>query len=420
MTSTLNLTEVRESFPALKGEQVYLDNAGGSQTLGTVADKIHHYLLNTNVQLGASYLTGQKSTAIYNNSYEAASKYINAPSADHVVLGSSTTQLFRNVSLALSFSPGDELIISSIDHEANIAPWVSLAARQNLSIKWWHPNTTSSSATKNPKLLASDLSPLLSPKTRLVTCTHASNILGTIHDIKSISSLIHSYNSKILLAVDGVAYAPHRPIDVQELGVDFYSFSWYKVYGPHISMLYASPLALSLLESLGHFFNGSFTLQEKLGLAGSSYELVGGIEEVTRYLDGKWEGMEKQEGELQEKLLGWLNGNEWMTVWGERSVDTKVRVPTVSFTIEGWSSKEFVEAVEGETGGKFGFRWGSFYSVRLVGETLGLDWKDGVVRVSLVHYNTLEEVGELIEVFEKVLSRGKGTKGQIGDEVTIR
>ncbi|KAK3996328.1 pyridoxal phosphate-dependent transferase [Cladorrhinum sp. PSN332] len=415
MTTTLNLTEVRESFPALKGEQVYLDNAGGSQTLGAVADKIRDYLLNTNVQLGASYTTGQKSTTIYNKGYEAAAKYINA-TPDEIVLGSSTTQLFRNVSHALASSsssssfinPGDEIILSPVDHEANIAPWVSLAARLKLSIKWWHPNTTSN----NPKLVPSDLANLLTHKTRLVTCTHASNILGTIHDIKAISSTIRSFDNnqnKILLAVDGVAYAPHRPIDVKHLGVDFYAFSWYKVYGPHISMLYASPLALSRLESLGHYFNGSSSLQEKLALAGSSYELVTGIEAVTSYLDDgakKWEGIEKQEGELQGRLLGWLNGKgELITVWGERSADTAVRVPTVSFTIKGWASKEFVEAVEAETGGRFGFRWGSFYSVRLIGETMGLDWSDGVVRVSLVHYNTLEEVDALIEVFEKVLNR---------------
>ncbi|KAK4170393.1 pyridoxal phosphate-dependent transferase [Cladorrhinum sp. PSN259] len=407
MTSSLDLTTVRGSFPALKGEQIYLDNAGGSQTLGIVAEKIRDYLLNTNVQLGASYNTGKKSTTIYDEGYEAAAKYINA-SPDEVVLGSSTTQLFRNVSYALSsFQSGDEIVISAVDHEANIAPWVALAARSNLVLKWWHPNTSAPLSPENPKLLASDLSQLLSQKTRMVACTHASNILGTIHDIKAISSAIHSFNSNILLAVDGVAYAPHRPIDVKDLGVDFYSFSWYKVYGPHISMLYASPLALSKLESLGHYFNGSSSLEEKLALAGSSYELVAGIESVTSYLARKWEGIEAHEGELQARLLGRLNGREGITVWGERSTDTKLRVPTVSFTIKGWGSKEFVEAVETETGGKLGFRWGNFYSVRLVGERLGLNRIDGVVRVSLVHYNTLEEVDGLVEVFEKVLARGR-------------
>ena len=131
--------------------------------------------------------------------------------------------MFRNLSFALEYPEGSELIISSIDHEANIAPWVDLAARRKLTIKWWTPKTK-----ENPKLLASDLKELLTSKTVLVTCTHASNILGTIHDIKAIADAVHTIPGA-LLCVDAVAYAPHRQIDVKGLGVDFYSFSWYKV-----------------------------------------------------------------------------------------------------------------------------------------------------------------------------------------------
>ncbi|KAL2129790.1 hypothetical protein VTI74DRAFT_7304 [Chaetomium olivicolor] len=403
MTTSLNLDEVRGSFPALAGEQVYFDNAGGSQTLGAVADRIRDYLLNTNVQLGATYATGMKSTDRYAKGYAAAAKYINA-SRGEIVLGSSTTQLFRNVSYALQLQEGDELIVSAIDHEANIAPWVDLASRQNLILKWWKPSTSSLDSTTNPKLLPSDLPSLLTPKTRLVTCTHASNILGSIHDIKAIVSTVHAHSPHALVCVDAVAYAPHRKIDVKDLGVDLYSFSWYKVYGPHVSMLYASPRALSQLASLGHFFNPHETLENKLGLAGSSYELVHAIPAVGEYLEGKWEGVERQEGELQGVLLEWLNGRKGVTVWGERSADTGVRVPTVSFTVEGWNSKELVEAVERES--NFGFRWGSFYSVRLVKEVLGLP-EEGVVRVSMVHYNTVDEVKGLIKALERVLDGGR-------------
>ncbi|KAK4459092.1 pyridoxal phosphate-dependent transferase [Cladorrhinum samala] len=411
--ATFDITEVRASFPALNGEQVYLDNAGGSQTLKTVADRIRDYLLSTNVQLGASYSTGKKSTQIYNEGYAAAAAYVNA-SPSEIVLGSSTTQLFRNLSYALDFSPGDELILSPLDHEANIAPWIDLASRQNLTIKWWYHSSSSSSSssasssTSNPKLTPSSLTPLLSPKTRLVACTHASNILGTIHDVQSISSAIRSFDPRILFAVDAVAYAPHRAVDVKQLGVDFYSFSWYKVYGPHLSILYASPNGLAAVRSLGHHFNPDKTLQDKLGLAGASYELVSGVTEVTEYLRGKWDGIKQQEAELQGRLLGWLNGlagQGKVKVYGETSADAEVRVPTISFTVDGWKSRDFVEAVErDDVGRKFGFRWGSFYSVRLVGEVLGLDAVDGVVRVSLVHYNTVDELNELIGVFEKVLA----------------
>ncbi|OIW35593.1 aminotransferase class-V [Coniochaeta ligniaria NRRL 30616] len=402
MASELNMAEVRGSFPALNSDQVFFDNAGGSQALATVVDRIKDYLLNTNVQLGATYATGRKSTARYAEGYAAAAKYINA-SVDEIVLGSSTTQLYRNLSQTLTFSPGDEVIISAVDHEANIASWLDLARRQGLTVKWWKPPVST-----NPKLTPDNLRPLLTSKTRLVSLTHASNILGTIHDVKAIASLAHAVSPAALVCVDAVAYAPHRRIDVKELGVDAYSFSWYKVYGPHISMLYVSGEAQKGMASLGHYFNPHATLENKMGLAGASYELVYAVPAVVEYLnpeggESKWEGIVAQEGMLQEVLLGWARGRGDVTVYGEGSGDTALRVPTVSFRVRGWGSWELVEAVEGQTG--FGFRWGSFYSVRLVEEVLGLeDSRDGVVRVSMVHYNTVDEVRAFIAALEKVLA----------------
>lgn len=129
----------------------------------------------------------------------------------------------RNLAASLNFEADDEIILSEVDHESNIDPWLHYAATSGATIKWWSPADRS-----NPKLDTSTLEQLLSDKTRLVACTHASNILGTIHDIKAISDLVHQY-PHALLCVDGVAYAPHRAIDVQEIGADFYAFSWYKV-----------------------------------------------------------------------------------------------------------------------------------------------------------------------------------------------
>jgi len=143
--------------------------------------------------------------------------------------------MFRNLSVALKTEPGDEFVISKLDHEANIASWVQLAEWKGLTVKWWVPSKDTSS---NPKLVPEDLKKLLSPKTRLVTCTHTSNILGSITDIAPLAEVIHATSPRALFCVDAVAYAPHASIDVKALGVDFYSFSWYKVYGPHISMLY--------------------------------------------------------------------------------------------------------------------------------------------------------------------------------------
>ncbi|KAK1638224.1 aminotransferase class-V [Colletotrichum phormii] len=402
MASQIDIAAVRSKFPALSQDQVFFDNAGGSQTLGTVIESIRDYLTQSNVQLGASYKVGQKATASYGEGYQAGAKYINA-SPDEIVFGASTTQLFRNLSHTLTFSKGDEIVISAVDHEANIASWVDLAARQQLELKWWKP----ASAT-NPKLTAENLKPLLSDKTRLVTLTHASNILGTIHDVASVASLVHSSNPKGLVCVDGVAYAPHRPVDVKALGVDFYAFSWYKVYGPHTAMLYASRAAQDAhMRSLGHFFNPGESLEGKLGLAGGSYELVSAVPRVLEYLgtpDSEgWKGKVEQEEQLQATLLEYLNGRDDVTIYGETDAGTHRRVPTISFRVQGWGTKELVNAVE--NGSEFAFRWGHFYSYRLIKEILQLDPADGIIRVSMVHYNSLDEIKGFIAVLDKALQQ---------------
>ena len=135
----------------------------------------------------------------------------------------------RNLSSALNFRDGDELILSSLDHEANIAPWVQLAERRGLTVKWWCGSAQAKGRPDiNPKHDVESLKGLLSGRTRLVACTHTSNILGSIHDIKRLAEAVHTVPGA-LLVVDAVAYAPHRQVDVQDLGVDFYGLSWYKV-----------------------------------------------------------------------------------------------------------------------------------------------------------------------------------------------
>jgi len=246
----------------------------------------------------------------------AGAAYINARTPE-VVIGRSTTQLFRNLSVALKFQPGDELILSKFGHEANIAPWVSIAARSNLTIKWWTGDVDRT--TSNPKLTLASLKPLLSDRTRLVTCTHASNVLGTIHDIKALAETVHTIPSA-MLCVDAVAYAPHRRLDVKALDVYFYCFSWYKVYGPHIAMLYAREEVQDQLESLGHFLHPD-DLEHKLGLAAANYETVQAIPEIVRYLGGEksggsFEQIAAHEEGLAEVLLGYLRGRGDVVILG--------------------------------------------------------------------------------------------------------
>lgn len=138
------------------------------------------------------------------------------------VIGSSTTQLFMNLSSSLQFPAGSEIILSKMEHETNVKPWLFMAERLGLTVKWWM-----SSKEDGLKLTAENLKPLLSDKVKFVACTHVSNILGTVHDVKSIADAVHEAGA--LFCVDGVSYAPHRAVDVKAFGVDFYSFSWYKV-----------------------------------------------------------------------------------------------------------------------------------------------------------------------------------------------
>lgn len=370
----------------------------------SVIDSISLYLKTNNVQLGASYPVSQTSTSLFNAGHAAGAAYISAE-PDEVVFGPSTTQMFRNVSVALKTEPGDEFVISKLDHEANIASWVQLAKWKGLTVKWWIPSQDTNS---NPKLVAEDLKKLLSEKTRLVTCTHTSNILGSITDIAPLAEVIHSTSPRALFCVDAVAYAPHGAIDVKALGVDIYSFSWYKVYGPHIAMLYVRKSAQKELESLGHYFKPGNTLEEMLGLAAANYEEVQSVPEIVSYLQKVgWDEISKQEAGLQEVLLQFLRSSPNIKIYGDPSSDRRLRVPVISFRVKGHSSLAVTDAIEAKS--PYGCRSGHFYSKRLCEEVLGIsDADDGVIRCSLLHYNTKEEVEGLVSILKEIIDNGEG------------
>ena len=400
-----DVAAIRAQFPALSQKQVYMDNAGGAQVLKSVIDSITKYLSTNNVQLGASYPVSQKSTSLFSEGHEAGAKYINADPSE-VVFGPATTQLFRNLSVALKVEPGQEIVLSNLDHEANLAPWVQLAEWKGLKVKWWIPSKNTNS---NPKLQPDDLKQLLSEKTRLVCCTHTSNILGTVTDLAALSKVIHETSPNALFCVDAVAYAPHAPIDVKAFGVDFYSFSWYKVYGPHVSMLYVSKKAQDQLYSLGHYFKSRSTMEEMLGLAAGNYECVQAVPTIIEYLNTVgWEAIAAQEEKIQEVLLKYLRSKpDIIKIYGEPSSDRKMRIPVISFRVKGQSSLGIIDAIEARS--NFGCRNGHFYSKRLCETVLGIpDGDDGVVRCSLLHYNTVEEVEGLVKVLDDVIKEGAG------------
>ena len=412
----LDVDFVRGFFPALAEGFAFFDNAGGTQTLQPVVDRISEFLLTCNAQIGASYPRSQRASVRVERAVEATAKFINASSPKEVVLGPSSTMMLRILAWTLSqqFSPGDEIIVCNADHEANIWPWRDLASK-GIVFRNWQVNEDTF------ELKMSSLKSLLSERTRLVAVTHVSNILGTINPIREFAEVVHQAGA--LICVDGVAFAPHRAIDVTEMDVDFYVFSTYKVYGPHYSVLYGKQALLDDLPGINHEFIRSTPY--KLQPGNVNYELAYGLNGIYDYfqtladhhfpqeqLTGRaalkraFELIAHHEERLCRHLLDYLNQRKGIRIIGDRDADKNNRVPTISFVVEGLDSYDIPRAIDSYD---IGIRFGDFYAVRLIAD-LGLVSCDGVVRVSMVHYNTIAEVDRLIKALDEVLAELERTR----------
>jgi len=388
----LDVPSVRSAFPALAAGFVFLDNAGGSQTLGIVADRVRDYLLTSNVQLGATYAVSEAAGERVHAGVRAAATLLGTPDPREVVVGPSTTQLLANLALAMesTLAPGDELVITDADHQANITPWLRLA-RRGVVLRTWPLNPTTL------RLEERDLIPLLCARTRLVAMAHVSNVLGSIHDIAAIARVVHAHGARLL--VDGVAYAPHRLVDVRAWDVDYYVFSFYKVYGPHLAALYGKHELLAALPSINHACITDVPYRLQPG--NLNFELTYGVTGIHDYLAAlgpdAFERIAAHEEALAAPLLAFLARKPGVQIYGEHTADRHLRVPTISFGATGRSPEQIVRAVDLHG---LGIRHGDFYAKGVV-RTLGLD--HGVVRVSMVHYNTIAEIERLIEVLDPLL-----------------
>ena len=405
----LDLTSIRAEFPALSNDCVYLDNAGGSQVLRRVADRVADYLLTSSVQLGASYAPSQEAGRKVLEARQSVARLINAPQDDEVVMGGSTTALMFNLlsDILPNVQPGDEVIVTDTDHEANIGCWMRLQAAGAV-LKIWEVDT---------ETLALDLGrldALLSPRTRWVAMTHASNILGTVNPVAEVAARAHAVGAR--LCVDAVAYAPHRLVDVQASGADMYVFSFYKVFGPHYAVLWVCCDLLLSLPSLNHYFIGADVVPYKLQPGNVNYELSYGCIGINEYLahvgeslgaagsqrqkmQAAFDAFERHEDAMAERLLAYLRGKRSVRIVGMDSANAGGRVPTVSFTVAGTMSESIVRHMDGFG---IGIRFGDFYARRLI-ETLGLQAQGGVVRVSIAHYNTLEEIDRLMAHLDEIV-----------------
>ena len=377
-----------------------------------VIDRIGEYLSSYNVQLGASYEVSAAAGKKLKEVTIRLAKYINARRSDEVVVGPSTTMLLRLLSIVLSrqWKAGDEVIVTNSDHEANVSCWTDLQEK-GIVVKIWklNPDTL--------EFELDDLRQLLSKRSRLVAMVHASNILGTINPVREVAELVHDAGA--LFCVDGVAYAPHRQVDVQASGADFYVFSNYKVYGPHLAILYGRYELLRELDSINHYFIGKEQVPYKLQPGNFNFELTYGLQGTLDYFhalqnhhfpEGNKQAtgidfgqifdlIAQHEAAIGEMLLEYLRSKSQLRIMGRTDSHPDRRVPTISFVHEKLQSSDIVEQVDPY---RIGIRFGDFYAKKLI-QDLGLEEKDGVVRVSLVHYNSPEEVHKLIEVLDGIL-----------------
>ncbi|MCP4833852.1 MAG: cysteine desulfurase-like protein [Phycisphaera sp.] len=408
----MDIQTIRSRFPGLDGGTTLLENAGGSQVPESVADAIRNHLLHDYCQLGAGYPASDRATETVELAHRFMDRYVNGEGIGRVALGSSCTTLMHVLATAVgrTLRPGDEIVVCEQGHEANIGCWLDLE-RLGARIRWWKVDSETGS------LHLDDLAAVLSDRTRIVAFPHASNLLGEIVDVPAATRMVHDAGGRVV--VDGVAFAPHRAIDVRAWNVDFYAWSTYKVYGPHMGALFGRTDAFQELRGPNHFFIDEEDIPYKYELGGASHEGCAGLCALAGYLGDlcdesgtnagncghdlvrrAFDRMTRLEEPVQARLLERLVAHQGVRIVGPESWNVEDRVATVSMIHARRSPLEVVSAAHA---GGFGIRNGHMYAHRLC-TALEIDPEPGVVRISAVHYNTVEEVDGLMDVLDPLLA----------------
>ncbi len=415
---SFDLEKVRAQFPALAitdngRRRIYFDNPAGTQVPSLVMDRMRACLVEANANLGGSFVTSRAADLIVDDAHAAMAAFLNAPSADEIIFGQNMTTLtiYMSRSIGRTFEPGDEIVLSRMDHDANVQPWILMARDYDLVVRWMPFNT------ETYEFDADALDEVLSERTRLVCVGGASNLLGTLNDVESICRKARAAGAWTY--VDAVQSAPHVVTDVQQIGCDFLACSAYKFFGPHQGILFGRREVLESLspykvrpapDSLpGCFETGT---QSHEGMAGTAaavdYFAWIGAEMAGANGDRQeraWAGLSllvDYEKDLSRHLIRGLESLDGVRVHGitdEAGLDR--RVPTVVFTHERMASEE----IAARLGRENIFVWsGHNYAVEAA-RALGLLDSGGAVRVGPVHYNSLAEIDELIDSLEHIFSQ---------------
>jgi len=401
---------LREQFPALRhaGSSIFFDNAAGAQVPQAVLDAVNHHLIDHNVQRGGRYSQSLAVDATIARSRASVAAFINARRTEEIAFGMNATSFIRLISLAVGQTLGErnEIVVTDLDHEANIATWLVLG-KMGAKFVWWKIRADGCLHTE-------DLQPLLSARTRLVACTLASNALGSIVDVRAAADLAHAAGAEIFL--DSVHYGPHGSIDVQAFDCDYLVCSGYKIFAPHMGFLWGRYELLMALptfredfipdEPPGKIEAGTFIYENVAGMdAAISY-----LAQVGRMVGGKpgepdaqslgddaraaMKAIRAYEQSLSLDLLRMLKDSRAQIYGLDTEARICERVPTVCFNMPGVLPQDVTEAA---ARAGVGIRDGHMYSPRLM-KRLGLTRETGAVRVSLVHYNTAAEIHRLADV----------------------
>jgi cysteine desulfurase family protein (TIGR01976 family) len=403
---------VRQMFPALNrpGSSMFFDNAAGAQIPQKALDAVADHLLTRSVQRGGCYRESQEVDAAIAQARKSVAVFLNAADPDEIAFGMNATSFMRLVSLAIGQTLAErrEIIVTDLDHEANVATWLALE-REGAVIRWWN-------VADDGTLRVADLEPLLSSRTRLVACTVASNALGTIIDVAEVARRAHAAGAEVFL--DAVQYAPHGPIDVRAWGCDYLVCSGYKIFAPHMGFLWGRRAALEALPTFREDFIPN-TPPSKIEVGTFVYENVVGMNAAIEYLaelgqlcdgDGNdglssrqrlvcaMEAIRQYERGLSGALLAGIGAIKGATVYGIQ--DPKAiaqRLPTFLFNLAGVPPATVAAKLAAKG---IAVRDGNMYSPRLM-KRLVLS-EGGAVRASLVHYNTQDEIRRFVNALEEI------------------
>ena len=411
LQSALDVEFCRGHFPALGGEWVFLENAGGTLVPEQVIERLSQFTSRCQVQPGEGYPASDQGAARIAEGQAALAALINAEPGE-IVIGPSTTSNVYVLSHALRplLAPGDEIVVTNQDHEANNGAWRCLEATGIVLREWRMSGDTDD-------LEIEDLEALLSDKTKLVCFNHCSNIVGLIHDVKAIARKVHDTGA--LLCVDGVAAVPHRRVDVKDLDVDVYLYSPYKVFGPHMGVMYAKHDLLALLANQSHYFLAQDDYQRRLCPGGLNYELTAAAAGMAEYFDGvhahHFPGANLDTQERLDQVFGlfaehehtmvrriedFLTSRRGVRLAGRGAAGLRERIGVFSFVVSGRDSREISGRLQAA---KIGLYADDFYAARCI-DALGARAQGGVVRASVVHYNSEADVDRLLGHLDEILS----------------